>query len=38
LGAQVLLVPLAQEQVLNVRAPCVIAERFAAVALSRLRA
>jgi hypothetical protein len=38
LGIDVLLVPLGTSQLLNVTAPCAIAQRFAALALSRLAA
>ena len=38
LGTQVLLVPLAQGRLLDVTAPCAIAQRFAALALSHLAA
>ena len=38
LGAQMVVLPLPGSQVLNVTAPCVIAQRFAAVALKRLPA
>ena len=38
LGAQMLFVPLTDHQLLNVTAPCGVAKRFAALALSRLAA
>jgi hypothetical protein len=38
LGGQTLIVPLRSGQLLNVTAPCVIAERFAQAALKRLAA
>ena len=38
LGTQMLLVPLGRYQLLNVTAPCGIAQRFAALAVSRLSA
>jgi len=38
LGAQMLFVPLSNGRVLNVTAPCAIAQRFATLALSRLAA
>jgi hypothetical protein len=38
LGTQMLLVPLSQYELLNVTAPCGIAQRFATVAISRLSA
>jgi hypothetical protein len=38
LGSTVLLLPLSRNQLLNVTAPCAVAQRFAALALSRLSA
>lgn len=38
LGTQMLLVPLGKGELLNVTAPCAVAQRFAAYALSHLAA